>query len=138
MSDGERQRWGNGKGDEGGTTTMAHLGTRSTPPTNRMESPPVTRDPRSTERVCNGSARWLRPEATASSVGELAPPRDRPPAALYLEAFAPSIRELGSWLRPEAVRCRLQLGKWGMKLVNREGSRVHLLLGYIDVGAIMF
>ena len=87
---------GNGEVDEGGTATMAHLGTRSTPPTNRMESPPVTRDPRSTEQACNGSTRWLRPEATASSVGELAPPRDRPLAVLCLEAAAPSVREMGS------------------------------------------
>ena len=129
MSDGERQWRGNREGDEGGTTTMVHLGTRGMPPTNEMESPSVTRDPRSTERACNGSARWLRPEATTSLVGELAPPRDRPLAVLCLEAAAPSVREMGSSLRPEAARCCLQLGKWGMKLVNREGSRVHLLLG---------
>ena len=129
MSDGERQQRGNWEVDEGGTATMAHLGTRSTLPTNEMESPPVIGDPRSTEQACNGSTRWLRPEATASSVGELAPPRDRRPAMLYLEAAAPSVREMGSWLRLEATRCRLQLEKWGTKLVNREGSRVHLLLG---------
>ena len=59
---------------------------------------------------------------------ELAPPRHRPSlAALRPEAAAPSVGEMGSWLRPEAARRRLQLGKCGMKLVNREGSRVHLL-----------
>ena len=56
---------GKGEEDEGGTATMAHLGTRSMLPTNEMESPPFTKNPRSTERPCTGSARWLCPEAAA-------------------------------------------------------------------------
>ena len=56
---------GKGEEDEGGTAIMVHLGTRSTLPTNEMESPPVTENPCSVERPCTGFARWLCPEAAA-------------------------------------------------------------------------
>ena len=118
MSDGERQRSGNGEGDEGGTATMAHLGTRSTPPTNEMESPPVTGYPRSAGRACSGSARWLRPEAAVPSVGEM-----------------------GSWLRPEAARRSppSSVGEMGNETGQQRGVKGPPPIGGIlTLGAVMF